>query len=532
MFRNQAPMARLALPAVLLICSAAFAQWSDDPATNLAIGDRSGEQAQPKIRATSDGGCYISWFDNSAGGYDVYLQRLDASGTEQWPHNGLLIADRGFSSTQDYGLTVDGDDHAVLAYRDDRTGSVQISAQLVDPAGTKLWGASGVQASVTSGGNLPRVAATSDGNYIVGWTIGAGFRLQKLSAAGAAQWGADGILESPATGSYTLSELVGSDAGTVIALWVRPIGNFMSDKHLYTQKYAPSGTQLWDRDPGTPAVMDPVIVYDGGSVQIGYFPTFVSDGAGGAVFGWYETSGNRDAYVQRVAASGAELFAHNGVSAATTANRLQLTPSVAFDAASGDIYLAWPESNSGQSQWGLYAQRFASGARQWGAGGVELLPLSGQQPFFVNALSSGGDLILAALSNPTGTVLAARLDPSGAALWTPSPLPASSLTLSRSRLNAALSSNGVALLAWSDARHDVNDVFAQNINPDGSLGAAPCPADLDGSGQVDLTDLSIQLANFGLTGGAGPEDGDLDGDQDVDLTDLSLLLAAFGTLCL
>ena len=96
---------RAALSLILIGFSvAAFAEWSTDPATNLVVADRSGEQVQPKIVATADGGFYVSWFDNSAGGYDVYLQRLDAAGNELWAHNGVLVADRGYSSTQDLSL--------------------------------------------------------------------------------------------------------------------------------------------------------------------------------------------------------------------------------------------------------------------------------------------------------------------------------------------------------------------------------------------------------------------------------------------
>ena len=65
------------------------------------------------------------------------------------------------------------------------------------------------------------------------------------------------------------------------------------------------------------------------------------------------------------------------------------------------------------------------------------------------------------------------------------------------------------------------------VNPAGN----DCPADLDGDGDIDLSDLSVLLANYGMTGGAGPEDGDLDGDNDVDLADLSALLAVYGTNC-
>lgn len=58
-----------------------------------------------------------------------------------------------------------------------------------------------------------------------------------------------------------------------------------------------------------------------------------------------------------------------------------------------------------------------------------------------------------------------------------------------------------------------------------------CTGDLDGDGQVGLSDLAIMLANYGTAAGADPEDGDLDGDGDVDLTDLSELLGLFGTPC-
>lgn len=61
------------------------------------------------------------------------------------------------------------------------------------------------------------------------------------------------------------------------------------------------------------------------------------------------------------------------------------------------------------------------------------------------------------------------------------------------------------------------------------FGAAPCPADFDGSGAVDLADLAQLLANFGSAG--GPTDGDLTGDGLVDLADLGGFLAVFGTLC-
>jgi hypothetical protein len=82
------------------------------------------------------------------------------------------------------------------------------------------------------------------------------------------------------------------------------------------------------------------------------------------------------------------------------------------------------------------------------------------------------------------------------------------------------------LLVWRDDRAVDGDIYAQNINLDGSLGVAACDGDADGDGDVDISDLGLLLSQFGQVG-AGL-DGDVDGDGDVDITDLGIMLANFG----
>jgi hypothetical protein len=59
--------------------------------------------------------------------------------------------------------------------------------------------------------------------------------------------------------------------------------------------------------------------------------------------------------------------------------------------------------------------------------------------------------------------------------------------------------------------------------------AGGCPYDLDQSGQKEIEDLSLLLANFGRQGPGLA--GDIDSDGDVDLEDLSVLLSVFGLAC-
>lgn len=104
-----------------------FSQWSPDPAINLAVGDTTGEQALAKIGSTSDGGCYISWFDNRSGSYAVYLQRLDPLGNKMWAPNGLLVSNNSQSSSLvDWDLLVDDNDNAIIALQIHETAVILI----------------------------------------------------------------------------------------------------------------------------------------------------------------------------------------------------------------------------------------------------------------------------------------------------------------------------------------------------------------------------------------------------------------------
>ena len=523
---SHAPRAFVASLSLLVLSLSAAAQWSGNPNLNLDIADGASDQAQPKVRPTSDGGCYISWYNGIGNGYDVRLQRLNAQGVEQWSHNGILVADTSFSSTQDYGLAVDPSDNAIIAFRDDRSGSVQITVNKIDQAGTLLWGTNGVQVSVVPGaGNNPKIGATSDGNYVAGWSEGSSFKLQRLDGNGAPQWAPGGVTFTPATGMYGISEIMGSDSGSVIVLWIRYVTNFMSNKHLYTQKYDAAGAAQWNSG-------NPVIVFDANSIQNGYFPTFQSDGAGGGVYGWYETGSPRSVYAQHVSASGVELFPHNGANVSTLAGRIRLSPSIAYNPSTSEIFEFWTESNTLQSQWGLYGQKFNSaGARQWTDSAHEYLPLTGNQNSFIRTVASGAGAMVFWFDQPGSAahVIGMGVDGAGNTLWPGGLIQPCAVASSKARLDVALSSNGKALLAWGDGRIDSGDVFGQNVNADGTLGF---PGDITGDNIVNTADLLQVINGWGTCPPKGACPADVSpppsGDGAVNAGDLLFIINHWG----
>jgi len=57
------------------------AQWTSDSAQNTTIYSGTGDQVLTKVGLTSDGGCFISWFDNRGSGYQVRQRKWLSSKT-------------------------------------------------------------------------------------------------------------------------------------------------------------------------------------------------------------------------------------------------------------------------------------------------------------------------------------------------------------------------------------------------------------------------------------------------------------------
>jgi hypothetical protein len=470
----------VSLVSLVVFCAAnanARAQWSNNPAVNLAVADRPASQVLPKSASTSDGGMYVAWFDNASGNYDVYMQRLDAQGNERFAHNGILISNNTqLSSLVDWDLMADATDCAVVTFTDVRAGGTDLDvyAYRVNPSGAMLWGANGVTLSSNSDYEPdPRVCQTTDGGFVFVWarlpSSGTGsIRIQKLDAAGNAQYVTDGIAINGATNEKpAFCSVIAADNGSYIVSWLRDIATFSSPRHLRAAKFDANGNMLWG----------PKTIYDSTSLPIAYKPILRADGVGGALMCWHRVSGVLyDSYVQHVDASGVELLTHQGVQVSTEANRNKLDPSLAYVASTGEMIVSFTKEDSNQAMWGITAQKIsAGGALQWGSNGIDILPLDNVPKQLTRSIPIGTGAMVFFFRAPTGNSLllelvGARLDNAGASVWPGSIVSVSSTLAAKDKLVTAIDSTGVAKLAWHDNRTDPDNVYAQNVNPDGSLG--------------------------------------------------------------
>ncbi len=520
------------LAVVLLATTPALhAQWSADPADNLAIADRPSEQVIPLVGSTSDGGCYIAWFDLASGNYDVYLQRLDAGGVEQWPHNGMLISNQPQNSALfGWDMIVDSNDHAVLVFSDERNGGdLDIQAYRVSPAGELVWGALGV--TLSNNGDFepaPQVAEASNGDFVFVWArlpdVGDGeILMQRLSVDGVPQLAAGGVsVVTQAGESPAFVQIVPAEDGNVILSWVRDISSFLSSRHVRAAKFSPTAVNLWG---------GAVAVFDATSVPIAYTPQLQADGAGGALVLWHRSQSNFfNCFVQHLDADGNELFPHNGVAVSTVPNMNHLDPALAYLAATDEIIIFWNERNSAQSQWGIFGQKIAAdGTRQWGGAGVTLLPVSTLYRSFPRTVPYADGAMVFLTDEPTGMfgqdqIIGLRVDGTGASVWPGSPIVISSTLSNKARLPLTQGPDGVVTLVWEDNRSGTVDVYAQNVNPDGSLGVAGNPADINRDGVVDVLDLIAIITSWGPCPGCAA---DVDGSGTVDVLDLIAVITGW-----
>jgi hypothetical protein len=545
-FVNPVRARRAAVVACLVLgagAASSAATFPDNPSENLPIAMKVGSQTVEKAATLADGTTWVGWFDNDGTGFKLFVQRLSPAGEFAFDAAGLLVSDAPQStSLVDWDLIADADGACVVVFTDTRGGAdLDVIAQRILPNGTMQWGEDGKQISTNDDFEAaPRVSQdASTGEYHISWLrsdANRGIYYQRLNTAGVEQVAAGGVrIAGDGTEGPGFHHVVSPTTGGFIMVYVRDTRTFQSPRHVYAQRYDTSGAAMWNGGA-------PVVISDASPIPIAQYPQIALAPDNGAAFAWSDfRDGDSDVYAQRVDENGAIQFAANGVTASIRAGRQQFEPAIAFIDDTLEFLCFFNDRNGSQSLRSIGVQRFdAMGGRGIGDIPTDVLQFNNQNKSAPRAVPAPGGAVMAvgvepasAQGNFNANIVAVRVNDRGGALWQMQggTVTASDFPSGKSRLLATIDSNTVTRLFWEDARNGDGDIYGQNINADGTLGAeAVCPGDTNGDNIINFTDLNIVLSNFGQSGVGIP--GDINGDGAVNFTDLNGVLSAFGQDCI
>lgn len=375
---------------------------------------------------------------------------------------------------------MDANDNAILVFTDMRAGSdINPYAYKISPSGNFDWGPNGI--GLTDSTNIfqanPKIAVTSDGNYVFTWmyiSTPKKIAIQKLDQSGNKVWGSSPIkLSGSPPENYDWPGIIASDNGSVILLWSGYSGTFLNPQNykLYTQKFSSAGTPVWNSTQDT--------VYSLGQVSGFYNPLIFPDGNNGALYCWHDDRDQNNlmsAHVQRFNSSGQRLFPLNGTELSTQSGRNNYNPVGAVNPVSNETFVFWSPSNSGQTlAGGLYGQKIdATGQRLWTDNGIEFKPMDNNTISDMGVYLKDTNVIVSFNESQFGSIVslikAFSTGPAGVTGWSGSILTASSNTSEKVGFNSNITEQGMSILTWSDRRSSSGGIYAQNINLNGTLG--------------------------------------------------------------
>ena len=438
------------------ITDAPLAQWQPDGAP---VCTESHEQLYASIVADGTGGAIVTWSDFRSGThYDIFAQRLDASGVPQWTVDGVALCTAANDQIAPT-IMADGTGGAIITWNDRRSGNNDIFAQRVNAAGTTLWTANGVALCIAANDqSSPKLVSDGAGGAIVAWDDDrtGGFSpdvyVQRVNAAGVAQWAPNGVVLVLQGNDQWGSAIDSDGAGGAVVTWHDY--RFGTNYDIFAQRVSASGTPLWTVD-GVAICIEEIDQS---------FPTIASDGSGGAFVTWADPrDGDLDIYGQRVNAAGATQWTVDGIGLCTAAGG-QSGPALVEDGAGG-VIITWNDSRNGAAD--IYVQRVnAAGAALWAPDGVELCAASNHQTTSTLVDDGAGGAIVAWQDFRSGVadIYAQRVSASGAPQWADDGVAVCAASGIQSAPAISPGGVGVAFVTWYDYREPSDaDIYAQRV---------------------------------------------------------------------
>ncbi|MBN2185123.1 MAG: T9SS type A sorting domain-containing protein [Candidatus Krumholzibacteriota bacterium] len=141
-------------------------QWASD---GIPLCSFSGDQQFSEMVSDGAGGAIVEWHDGRNGHYDIYAQRVDHSGNVLWTVDGVPVYASIFSKYT-MKMASDGAGGAIIAWSDSRSGNNDVYVQRVDSTGSVRWDPEGICLCESEAyQSWPQIVRGGNGGAIVVW---------------------------------------------------------------------------------------------------------------------------------------------------------------------------------------------------------------------------------------------------------------------------------------------------------------------------------------------------------------------------
>ncbi len=218
-------------------------QWTTDGAR---LCPNAAQEATPFIASDDAGGAIVMWHDFRNADEDIYAQRINGSAVAQWPTDGVPVCTA--PGPQAIGsATSDGAGGAIMAWADGRSsGFYDIYTQRVNASGVNLWTGDGVPVCTAADYQLfPSVVSDGAGGAIIAWqdhrnTTDYDVYAQRVDATGVVQWTTNGVTLCSSANDQTNPVLASDGSFGAIGAWQDFRGGSSYD--IYALRVTPDGT--------------------------------------------------------------------------------------------------------------------------------------------------------------------------------------------------------------------------------------------------------------------------------------------------
>ncbi len=527
--------------------------WTTD---GVAVTDQPGTQFNAKLSPDGAGGAIITWNDFRGGSFDIYAQRINSSGSNHWTLDGLGICTAANNQLSP-AIVSDDNGGAIMTWVDERnnTGNEDVYAQRINSAGQDQWTAQGVAVSNLSGDqNEAVIAHVDNGSTIIAWTDDRtgtdDIYAQYLTSTGMPLWAANGSAVTTAQNAQYNPEITSSNVKSAIIVW-RDARDDVGDIYLQrvfdadnegpstpivsspthpvegTTYYWPDITLEWPESTDATGVYNYIYMYDqisdtvpspGNSTTFinmttftgvpdgtWYFhvrandtlgnlgdadhfqfvidawpadgvpvhtdfseeqdhPQITTDGAGGAIMSWHANTGDSYIWAQRIAASGQYMWDPNGTIICDTWPSRSKGPTALCSDGAGGAIVVWADYRN--LNYDIYAQRINStGQVQWTTNGIVICNAgSGQEwPEIASDGAGGAYIVWEDDRGPNYDIYAQHINSSGDPQWTSNGIVICNASGQQNRAELILSGTSGTIITWEDLRDGSEDVYAQRI---------------------------------------------------------------------